>query len=62
MYVNGEFVGTKHTGIQSFTTTEDLVLGAIKDTWVKPMKGKMDEVRIYRRALTIDEIRRLGMK
>ncbi|MCW2279399.1 LamG domain-containing protein [Heliophilum fasciatum] len=60
VYVDGEFVASSFVGVQNFITQDDLLLGAPNETWIKPIDGRLDDVRIYRRVLTIDEIRRLG--
>ncbi|MCW2278227.1 LamG-like jellyroll fold domain-containing protein [Heliophilum fasciatum] len=60
VYVDGQLVASSFMGVQNFTIKEDLLLGAPNEKWIAPIDGRLDDVRIYRRVLTIDEIRRLG--
>jgi RHS repeat-associated protein len=65
-YINGQLIDTK-TLSNSFTCNssgEPLTIGAhyysgVPSYWIYPLKGKIDEVRIYNRALNDSEIQSL---
>lgn len=57
VYVDGNSVGT-HTGSYTFTTTNILIFGAFDSSALTAFaNGTIDEVRIYNRALSADEIK-----
>lgn len=60
VYINGEMVcRSDKTPDFSVANTQDYYLGKYDDFWY-PMNGIMDEVAIYKRALTADEVRQMA--
>lgn len=60
MYVNGEMLFEEETANDFSTADEqDLYFGKFSDMWY-PMNGVLDEVRIYNRALTAEEVKTLA--
>ncbi|MBI4434487.1 carboxypeptidase regulatory-like domain-containing protein [Candidatus Uhrbacteria bacterium] len=56
LYENGQLVGTTAWSGMIQPSTKDLYIGIQPDNNLMPFKGKMDEVRIYNRALSAEEV------
>lgn len=60
MYSDGEGVGQRtQSGTLADASTNPLRIGAFGPTFGQYFKGKVDDVRIYNRALSLDEIKQL---
>ncbi len=61
LYVNCELKGSGPVGSLTFTNADDLFLGRLNmPNYPYWLNGDLDDVRIYNRALNIDEINTLG--
>src|ERR1700761_4466205 len=56
LYVDGELVATKHTTTPNFTTTGPLEIGCSHEGAGQYFGGRIDEVRVYERALGAGEV------
>ena len=60
-YVNCQLVDSRPSAGINYTNSEDLYLGKLNNpTYPFWLNGDLDEVRIYNRALTVDEVNVLG--
>jgi hypothetical protein len=59
LYVDGVSVGTSDTNASGAITTDDSLVGVNRASLSNYFSGSMDDVRIYNRALSADEIKRL---
>lgn len=56
LYINGVLSATASMNASAFCTTDDLKIGALGTTWSECYDGLLDEVRIWSRARSVDEI------
>lgn len=63
IYINGRLVKEENNTEPSFSVTnqQDLYFGKFSDQWF-PMNASLDNVRIYNRALSLEEIQQLSVE
>ena len=61
LYIDGDFEGSKDLGVTPWASDADLTIGAGRNAGgiFDGLKGRLDDLRIYRRALDENEIRAL---
>ena len=64
LYVNGLLMGSKTISSVKIENTEPLIIGRHRDPQQEtmfpyPFKGKIDDIKIYNRALTLNEVKEL---
>ena len=59
MYINGALVLTQATSATLSSNTDDIYIGSNWEAY-KPWNGKLDDVRLYNYALTVDQISQLS--
>jgi len=59
LFVNNELVSSQDINLDIFTSTEDIYFSTPYDSYRKLFQGIIDEIRIYNRTLTDNEIKQL---
>ncbi|ODS37277.1 hypothetical protein BEH94_04455 [Candidatus Altiarchaeales archaeon WOR_SM1_SCG] len=57
LYIDGSLVATSSGGVSSINSPKDNLRVGYEDSGPSPLNGTIDEVKIYNRALTADEIK-----